>query len=109
MHALLALVLAATGLHGVVMRGPTMPVCIVGKPCSAPAAGAVLVFSRAGRIVGRTRTNARGRYDVTLAPGWYSVRLAQAPRIGRGLRPTEVRVPAGASRRVDFFVDTGIR
>ena len=48
MHALAtALVL----LHGVVMRGPTMPVCQVGLPCSAPAPGAVLVFSRDGQIV----------------------------------------------------------
>ena len=41
----------ASGLHGVVMRGPTTPVCRVGVPCSEPAAGATIGFDRNGRRV----------------------------------------------------------
>jgi hypothetical protein len=108
MTVLLALALTVTGLHGVVTRGPTMPVCKVSTECSQPAVGAVLVFSRAGAIAARTRTGAGGRYSVRLAPGLYAVRVSPPQRIG-GLSPQQVRVRAGASRRADFQIDTGIR
>lgn len=109
MGALLALALAASGLHGIVSRGPIQPVCQAGSPCTAPAVGAVLVFSRNGRIAARVRTLAGGRYTVRLAAGTYTVRLSPVPRIGAGITPREVRVPGGASRRIDFMIDTGIR
>jgi hypothetical protein len=105
---LLALVVAVSGLHGIVERGPIQPVCKVGTPCTAPAVGAELVFSRNGSIAARVRTQAGGRYTVRLAPGAYSVRLSPAPRIG-GITPREVHVTGGAARRLDFMIDTGIR
>jgi hypothetical protein len=109
MSVALALVLAVSGLHGVVMRGPTQPVCRASTPCDAPAAGAVLVFSRGGRVAARVRVGESGRYTVRLAPGTYAVRERAAVRIGTGLRPGSVRVVRGLDRRVDFFIDTGIR
>jgi hypothetical protein len=108
MAMLLGLVLAVTGLHGVVTRGPTTPVCQVGKPCSEPAVGAVLAFSRDGRVAARVRAGAGGRYAVQLAAGTYAVRVIPAQRIG-GLTPRQVRVRAGLDGRVDFSIDTGIR
>lgn len=98
-----------TGLRGVVMRGPTSPVCVVGQPCSEPAAYVTLVFSRGGVDVGRVTTTRDGRYRLRLAAGDYGVRLRRRPTIGRGLEPTRVRVVAGVMRRVDFSIDTGIR
>jgi hypothetical protein len=109
MSALLALALAVSGLHGVVTRGPTQPVCQVGTPCSTPAVGVELVFSRGGQVVTRVRTGSGGRYAVRLAPGDYAVRLQPQPKIGTGLRPRTARVPRGAQALVNFFVDTGIR
>jgi hypothetical protein len=109
MSVLVALALAVSGLHGVVMRGPTQPVCQVGTPCSAPAVGVVLVFSRSGYVVARVRTGSGGRYSVRLAAGSYAVRLQPVPKIGTGMTPRTVRVKAGVSSRVDFFIDTGIR
>ncbi len=108
MAALLALALAVTGLHGIVTRGPTRPVCEVGVPCSAPATGSVLVFSRNGAVAARVRVAVGGRYNVRLQPGLYAVRLAPTPRIG-GLKPVGARVRAGAPARLDFQIDTGIR
>lgn len=105
---LVALVLFG-GLHGIVTRGPTTPVCKVGVPCSAPAVGAVLIFSRAGYVVARVRTSVGGRYSIRLPAGLYTVRLSPTPRIGFGLRPTMVRVVRGAYRRLNFSIDTGIR
>jgi hypothetical protein len=97
------------GLYGVVMRGPTMPVCMVGKPCSAPAKGVVLVFVRAGRVAARVTTALDGRYRVVLAGGAYSVRTAVRTTIGRGLEPRTVAVPRNRFARLDFLLDTGIR
>lgn len=108
MAGLLAFALALTGLHGVVTRGPTKPVCEVGTPCSAPAVGAVLVFSHGGRVVARVRTGAGGHYTVRLPVGLYAVQLSPPQKIG-GLSPRQARVRSGSSVRLDFAVDTGIR
>ena len=100
---------SSSGLRGIVMRGPIAPVCVVGQPCSEPAKDVTLVFSRNGRVVRRATTSELGRYRVALPPGLYAVRLQVKQRIGRGLQPEHARVMASRFRRVDFFIDTGIR
>jgi hypothetical protein len=97
------------GLHGFVMRGPTTPVCRVGVPCSEPAAGVQLTFSHGGKVDATALTTAGGRYSVRLPAGLYTVAQRPAAKIGTGIRPQQVRVAGGASRRVDLFIDTGIR
>ena len=98
---------ATTGLRGTVVRGPTQPVCRIGEPCSEPAARVALVFRRSGRTV-RTKTDARGRYRVALAPGTWQV--STGTRLGmERIRPLAVRVVAGRFRAVRFSIDTGIR
>ena len=108
----LALVVASSagatsqcGLRGMVVRGPTSPVCVAEQPCSAPAANVTLVFKRAGQTAVRARTGSTGAYRVVLAPGVYTV----APASARAMDPTSVRVVSGHFRRVDFSIDTGIR
>jgi hypothetical protein len=96
------------GLRGIVTRSPTKPVCEMGVPCSAPAKNTPLSFLRQGTIV-KTRTDGSGRYRVSLAPGWWTVRTMFAPRIGTGIKPRAVRVLAGRFRVVNFDIDTGIR
>jgi hypothetical protein len=98
----------ASGLRGIVMRGPTKPVCSETEPCEEPAAGVVLRFSRLGRVVAGARTNAGGAYRVRLRPGRYTVTTPQR-RVGAGLTPRVVRVPVGRVARVDFHLDTGIQ
>ena len=105
MHAVLV---ALALLHGVVMRGPTTPVCQAGTPCSEPAVGIVLVFSRSGTVVARSRTGTGGRYAIRLRPGIYTVQLSVRPRIGSGLQPQTITVQRLGGRR-DFAIDTGIR
>jgi hypothetical protein len=103
MHVLaVALVL----VHGVVMRGPTKPVCEMATPCSEPAAQVKLVFHRPGADLVAT-TDAQGRYSIRLRRGTYTVRTAQKMSIGRGLEPTTLVVRA--PMRADFDIDTGIR
>jgi hypothetical protein len=94
-------------LHGVVMRGPTMPVCLVGQPCEEPAAHVTLRF--AGPQTAKTTTDGGGRYRIKLRPGLYAVTVVPKTTIGRGLEPRTVRVRASRDLRVNFSLDTGIR
>jgi hypothetical protein len=94
-----------SGLRGTVTRGPIAPVCIAGQPCSAPAPGVTLTFTRAGRPAVRVRTGSGGAYRIVLAPGAYSVTASA----GRRIDPHAVRVTSGTFRRVDLAIDTGIR
>jgi hypothetical protein len=94
-----------SGLYGVVKRGPTTPLCKLGGPCMAPAAGAVLVFWRWGHALERMRVHKNGSYRIALPGGSYGV--TTVPR--RQIMPSRVRVPAGRFRHVDFAIDTGIR
>src|SRR5438045_1510652 len=98
-----------SGLYGFVRRGPIQPVCVAGQPCDGPARNMILVFWRNGKAAGRTTTSKSGAYRIVLAPGVYAVRTAHATTIGRGPEPHTARVVSRRFRRVDFFIDTGIR
>ena len=100
---------ASSGLRGTVVLSPTRPVCIEDEPCTKPAVGFVLVFSRAGVVVARTTTRADGSYRVPLRPGVYTVRAPAAPRIGSGVTPRLVRVFKERFARVDLSIDTGLQ
>jgi hypothetical protein len=97
------------GLYGKVTRGPLTPVCVAEKPCSGPAAGVTLRFMRNSAVVASAATAKDGSYRVVLQGGFYFVRTGSPPRIGRGLRPSSVRVAAGTWMRQNFSIDTGIR
>jgi len=96
----------AAGLRGIVMRGPTSPVC--SGSCEVPAKGLVLQFRRNGQLKTQVKTTRTGRYVVHLRAGRYAVTTP-------GLRPRErltpqlVRVPRGRVGRVDFRLDTGLQ
>lgn len=93
-------------MFGLVVRSPAQPVCVAGKPCSAPAAGAVLVFARHGDVVARAKADRRGRYRVALRAGRYSV---STRGVLARIRPTAVVVTAGTFTRRNFTIDPGIR
>jgi hypothetical protein len=95
-----------SGLRGVVMRGPTKPIC--DDTCEEPAPGVVLRFRQGDRLVARVTTGSAGGYRVKLRPGRYAVTTPNR-RPGRGLTPRFVRVPTGRVARVDFHLDTGIQ
>jgi hypothetical protein len=92
-----------SGLQGKVARGPISPTCAIGKPCSAPARGLSLSFSRDGRVVASVKTGDDGSYRVELPAGRYVVMGAQP------VRPQHVTVSTGRFHRVDFSIDTKIR
>jgi hypothetical protein len=98
----------ATGLRGLVKRGPITPVCRVGVPCYEPARGYKLVFSRSGKVVATATTNQKGWYRVTLRPGRYAVRTNRT-RYERRTSPSTVTARSDRMIRRDFTIDTGIR
>ena len=99
---------SVSGLRGVVMEGPIKPVCKIGEPCEKPAAGIVLQFKRAGRVVARVKTTLKGTYRVRLRSGTYAVSTVPPRRIGTGLTPRTVRVPKARIARRNFHLDTGL-
>ena len=107
MRVLLAVLVAVSGFHGTVTKGPTRPVCRAGEQCTAPAR-VTLLFRRAGHTY-RTRSGADGRYRIVLAPGYYTVMTLERIGIRRYIRPHAVHVRAAHLDRLDFSIDTGIR
>jgi hypothetical protein len=101
------LAVALVAVHGIVMQGPTKPVCEVGVPCSKPAANIMLRFTR-GSTYSTIRTDAKGRYAIKLARGTYTVQIVPPRQIGTGVSPRTFTA-RGTTQRRDFFVDTGIR
>jgi len=101
---------SSSGIRGLVLRGPTQPVCLVGKPCEEPAAHVTLAITRAGRIVARVKTGSNGRFTVKLAPGRYTV-ITTGKQTGIGLMAPSVTalVRRGSYARVTLRIDTGIR
>jgi hypothetical protein len=97
-----------SGLRGLVMQGPTRPVCHVGDPCEKPAGGVLLEFRRGGKVVAEVKTTSAGRYSVKLKAGSYAVKAPRRP-VGTGLTPRVVRVFRGRIAKVNFHLDTGIQ
>jgi hypothetical protein len=97
----------ASGLRGLVLEGPTSPVCHTDDSCEAPARRVLLQFRRAGKMI-EVRTTRSGTYSVRLRAGSYVVTTPRR-RVGTGLTPRVVRVPRGRVVRVDFHLDTGIQ
>jgi hypothetical protein len=97
-----------SGLYGIVMEGPTQPVCRAEESCDRPAANLRLRVVRSGMTVASVRTDGRGHYRVALRPGRYAIRLMR-PGLGWIVEPSRVTVPVGRYTRVNLYRDTGIR
>jgi Carboxypeptidase regulatory-like domain len=94
-----------SGLRGLVLRGPTSPMCQPGTPCTAPAADVGISFVR-DSVVRHVRTNAAGRYSIRLAPGKYAVRISVARA---GFSPRTATVSRRQTSVLNIRIDTGIR
>jgi hypothetical protein len=100
----------ATGLTGVVMRGPVTPVCRIDVPCDAPFSAGFTV-QKSGQRVAQFQSDASGRFTVFLAPGPYTVMPnADAPIISPTLQAKTVTVLDNDTLTVvQLMFDTGIR
>ena len=98
-----------TGLSGVVLRGPTRPVCQVDVPCDAPFSASFTV-EQSGRVVATFHSDTDGRFTVALAPGDYAVVPgADAPILSPQSQSKAVQVRPSGFTAVQLEFDTGIR
>jgi hypothetical protein len=100
---------SGTGLYGRVVISPAYPVCEIGTPCTKPAGGLLLRFSRGGRQVETIRTHRNGTYLVVLRPGVYTISTPTVQSRSRGLEPRKATVPPARYQRINFTLDVGIR
>ena len=100
----------ATGLTGIVTRGPIAPVCRIDVPCDAPFT-ATFNVERSGRRVTQFQSDASGQFTVFLAPGGYTiVPNADAPIFVPAAQTKPVTVAdIGTLTVVRLMFDTGIR
>jgi len=98
-----------TGVQGMVVRGPTQPVCMVGVPCDAPFSASFSV-QQAGCVVARFKSDEEGRFRVALQPGSYTVVPDDsAPILFPQAQSRTIEVGSGGYTTVTLEFDTGIR
>jgi hypothetical protein len=98
-----------TGLTGVVVRGPITPVCALDRTCDAPFSAAFDVYEKSRRVAG-FRSDADGRFTVTLPTGTYRVIPgADAPILQPPAQVKTVDVQPVGLTAVRLQFDTGIR
>jgi hypothetical protein len=100
---------AKTAVRGAVLAGPTCPVETAENPCPpAPVAGRVDAQLAGGQRVAHTRTDAKGQYRLSLAPGKYTL-LARTDEGGLFCEPVTVTVSGARPVEANISCDTGIR
>jgi hypothetical protein len=97
-----------TGLAGVVLRGPILPVCIVGRPCDGPFSASFHVYS-GPREIGQFVSDSAGHFSVALAPGGYTVVPDSTAPVFPRFQAKVVMVQPQGETTVTLEFDTGIR
>jgi hypothetical protein len=96
-------------VSGRVTASPTCPVERPNHPCApAPVSATVQATNSRGKVVASTHTDAKGRYDLQLRVGSYTL-AAVTPNIFPRCSPVSVTVSGPGLTRADIACDTGIR
>jgi hypothetical protein len=99
----------ATGLSGVVLRGPIMPVCNAIDPCDA-AFSSGFQLKKDGVAIGAFRSDTDGCFAVQVPSGNYVVVPdADAPILSPESQMQSVTVGPDGWTQVELTFDTGIR
>lgn len=105
-------VMGASGVQGVTLRGPVCPgpvhVPTDPKCADAPFPASLKVTTNDGVLVTRFTTGPNGIFQISLAPGTYTVSSDQAVIMGR-LTPVPVTIIDRAFTTVELHFDSGIR
>jgi hypothetical protein len=106
---------ARTGLRGRTLMGPMCPgPARLDRRCpDRPFAADIEIVDAAGKRIIKARSDDEGRYEVSLPPGQYTVRLLldeSVPLFQRAsTEPIAVTVAAGEVVEADLHLDTGMR
>ncbi|MGL4608806.1 MAG: hypothetical protein ACRCYY_03840 [Trueperaceae bacterium] len=99
-----------TGLQGVVVRGPTQPVCIETEPCDDEPFAASFEVQQDDKVVSSFTSDEGGKFLVYVQPGVYTIVPGDdAPILFPTSQVREVEVLAGELTTVTLSFDTGIQ
>jgi len=99
------------GISGIAQAGPTCPVERPGDPACAPrpvAGATILIRDATGADVATIVTDAAGRFQVPLPPGFYTVVGQPLEGLMGNRGPLDVQVAEG-DVTIELSYDTGIR
>lgn len=98
-----------SGLHGLVLFGPTCPVEHVGQSCTRPYQATIGILREpTHKLLATARSAADGRFTVRLAPGRYLLRPQPGHPYPRS-SPQTVTVHSHHYTNVIISYDSGIR
>jgi len=99
-----------TGVRGVVLAGPQCPVVQEGSPCpDEPMPDVEVRVLQNGAVIGSTRTDTEGRFELLLRPGVYVLEAVLEGGGPPSAKPVDATVTQGGFAEVTVLVDTGIR
>ncbi|MEO6871128.1 MAG: SpaA isopeptide-forming pilin-related protein [Chthoniobacterales bacterium] len=105
----LAFAQVASGLEGSIMISPVMGgPTRAGSPDAKPLPATEFVVQQDGKVITTFRTDAQGKFKVSLGPGHYTVTKKERAKIG-SFGPFEVEVAPGKMKSVEWMCDSGIR
>ncbi|MBK5208183.1 MAG: hypothetical protein JJE44_01600 [Flavobacteriaceae bacterium] len=100
----------ATGLEGIVYRGPINPVEIERQVNDAPFSALFHVYNLKNKLITSFSSNEVGEFSVMLAPGNYKIIPDKsAPIISAASQVKEITVNPTGITNIDLYFDTGIR
>lgn len=99
---------AGSGIEGEVVLGPISPVEMAGVSNDRPYQTSISVVDEAGRTVMVFQSNARGRFQVELAPGRYVLR-PHSPISSPSAPAQPISVEKSRYTSVRICYDSGIR
>lgn len=100
-----------SGVHGVVMIGPSCPVVRVPPDPNCgdkPYAATFFIDTAAGARVATVASGADGSFSIRLRPGAYVIRLQSSAMLPR-MEPQAFTVTAHARTRLRLSLDSGMR
>jgi hypothetical protein len=99
----------ATGIEGSISVSPIHPgPTRKGETDSGPLANVAFEIVKADNVVATFTTDAKGRFQVSVPPGSYTVRMRERKKIG-GCGERTVEVTASGFAKLDWNCDTGMR
>jgi hypothetical protein len=100
----------SSGLEGVIVVSPARGgPAKAGVPDSAPLANVDFNVKKGDEIVTSFKTDDKGQFRISLAPGHYIISLKDGKRRFGRYGPFEADVVAGQIKRVEWTCDSGMR
>ena len=98
-----------SGIHGLVVYGPTSPVCRTSHPCARPYQATITIRREpSGKIAARVRSGADGKFTVRLSAGRFLLQPHNGRPFPRAASKT-VTVHSHHFTNVTIQFDSGIR